>query len=123
MLRKFIYKVHSMEECKYPFRIGDVVRVSSFSECYSWFTLASRYFFHDDTKTGFYNDNVRLRSFDTKFKIKKMVAHSYFGYHVICYCVDREGKDIIIDANGLKLVKQYPLRRGESTEIELEVLR
>jgi len=39
------------------------------------------------------------------------------------YIQDRHGRDHVIGVEGLELVRQYPLRKGETTEVKLEKIK
>ena len=116
----FTFYKGDIEIAKLEFRVGDIVRVSSFGWCYTGWR-AARDFFKLETEP-YYNYNYTKRSNKTEFKIKKIAQHCFSSRQLVCYCTDREGKDIIIGTEGLKLIKQYPLRINEKREIQLETI-
>ena len=101
----------------YNFRIGDIVTVKDFGNSYTCWINANHYFTGDE-RSPFYNINPKHRSERIKFIIKDMALHPY-GDSLVCYIQDRMGKGLIIDADGLKLERQYPLREGETRNITL----
>ena len=106
----------------YPFRVGDVVKVKDFGETFSDWTEANLHF-TKKVDTPFYSTHLGMgeRNKNTPFKIKEIMAHPCYS-RVVCYLCDRDGHDIIIGAQGLTLVRQYPLRKGESDTITLKKL-
>lgn len=108
-------------ECrKYPFRVGDVVRVYNWGDAYSgWFDANTH--FLNTVESPYYNRFARERNLNTLFKIKAMARHK-FGFSVVCYLEDRNKRGLIIDARGLGIVRQYPLKKGEKKMIKLDII-
>jgi hypothetical protein len=104
----------------YPFRVGDIVIVTKEGNMYSGYKEAFKHF------TGSTNPPYYCCHHGSEFgKVLRIVA--MIG-HVSCdaivtYCKDRLGNDIVIDADGLTVVRQYPLRVGENTTIHLDRLK
>jgi hypothetical protein len=105
----------------YPFRFGDVVEVKDWGCCYSgWFD--ANILFTKSKKSPFYNEFWAKRKGGILFKIKKIARHPNPIRPVIFYLEDREKKGVIIDGEGIKLVKQYPLRKNEKKDIEINTI-
>jgi len=106
----------------FPFRVGDIVKVKNWGETYDCPKFNE--FFGVKNNETFYRwscDSDEKRSKAKDFKIVKLGAHPN-GAMVVAYIVDRQFRDNVIGLKGLSLVKQFPLRKNESTEIELELM-
>ena len=104
----------------FPFRVGDLVKVKDWGETYSSYTAAFKYFYND-VKPPYYSNNYSIRDCQT-FKIWGMAEH-VDGHNIVTYIKDIYGHDNVIAADGLELVKQFPLRKGEKTKIKLKKLK
>jgi len=106
---------------RFPFRIGDIVKVKDWGDTYSQCPSFNKFFGVKDNKTYYEmsDDSNKKRSKAKDFKIVKLGAHPN-GRVVVAYIVDRAFRDNIIGIDGLSLVKQFPLRNGEQTTITLE---
>jgi hypothetical protein len=107
---------------QYFFRIGDIVRVRRWGAAYSSWRDGNRYF-TGTSINPFYNEYWNERENGILFKVKKMAFHSNNRDGVICYIEDRERKGIIINANALQVIKQFPLRKDEKQLIEIEKIK
>ena len=109
----FIYKGNHYwdEKWEFPFRVGDVVKVNNWGEQYTTFYDAFKYFGAEENR-----ENQVLEPSYKEFKIKGVAKHPNFE-NIICYIVDRTNKWAVIGPDGLRVVKQYPLRKGETKEI------
>ena len=122
MLFTFIYKRKSRyweDILKYPFRVGDIVKVKNWGKQYTTYDDAFLQFgVNKDNQflgiIGEYGDN-------TEFKIKALARHSANNRTIICCLESRDKKWAVVGADGLTLVKQYPLRKrnGETKEIHV----
>ena len=119
MLIFFTYFLDNGTRKTYPFRIGDIIRVGNPDYRYTSYGAAFKHF-TGSTKIPYYCDHWYAK-LDNEFKIFEMVKHGNTN-DIIIYAKDRINNDIVIDARGVKLVRQYPLRKGESTEIRLRAL-
>lgn len=120
MLTYFTYRFDNEGRKVYPFRVGDIIRVTDLGYRYMSYSTAFKYF-TSSIKNPHYCDHWYAK-LDKEFKIFGMAWHE-FSYDIVIYAKDRLGKDIVIDARGVKLVRQYPLRKGESIEVCLEKIQ
>ena len=103
----------------YPFRIGDIVMVTKDGNMYSRYKVAFKHF-TGSTNPPYYCGHGS--EFGKAFRIVAMIGHVSCDA-IVTYCKDRLGNDIVIDADGLTVVRQYPLRVGENTTIHLDRLK
>ena len=115
----FTYQIGDSVIRKYPFRVGDIVKVTEEGNMYSMHKEAFKYF-TGSTNPPYYCCH-HGSEFGKMFRIVAMIGHDFCDA-IITYCKDRLGNDIVIDADGFTLVRQYPLRVGESTTIRLDRL-
>lgn len=120
MLIFFTYPLDNGTIKTYPFRIGDIIRVTNLDYRYTSYGDAFKHFTGSRWKIPYYCDHW-YAELDKEFKIFEMVKHGNSN-DIIIYAKDRINNDIVIDAHGVKLVRQYPLRKGESIEIRLRAL-
>lgn len=116
---KFTYWLNNGVKKTYPFRVGDIVDVINIGRKYSSYSRAYEYF-TKSAETPYYCKHGG--GHHQYFKIFAVVEHES-SKCVIAYCKDREGRDIVIGMSGLGLVRQYPLRKGESNEVYLEKIQ
>lgn len=116
----FIYRLDDRRIKVYPFRVGDIVKVTESGCMYSRYKEAFKYF-TGSTKTPYYCDHGGTE-LDNVFKIIAMIGHPNSN-DIVTYCKDRLGNDIVIDADGFTLVRQCPLRVGEKITIHLDRLK
>ena len=128
-IRLFEYKHTDGSISVFPFRVGDIVKVKNWSESYPYYKGA---FVHFTSKcqTPYYSnfldwqDEKDARENAGDFKIIGVAEHgSQNSHYVIGYIQDRVGRGQVIGLEGLKLVKQMPLRIGEKTVIKLEKIK
>jgi len=124
----FIYhKVSGITDCL-PFRVGDIVRVTNWGEVYPSYIEAFRYFTNSSdipyySCDDFYAQKRRREDGDKQlFKIIKIAEHGEFK-DILCYIQDRAKRGVVIGQKGLKLVKQFPLRKNETINIILEKIK
>ena len=117
MTINFTYWFNNGVKKTYPFRVGDIVKVTKKGNVYPTYKEAFKHF-TSSTKTPHYC-NYNDAELGKVFRIVAVIGHEFCD-SVVTYCKDRLGNDIVIDANGFTLVRQYPLRKGESTVIPLE---
>jgi hypothetical protein len=124
----FIYHKASGRTDYLPFRVGDIVSVTDWGESYSSYTNAFIYFTNSGDKPYYccddYHIEKRRREDGDKqlFKIIKIAEHGR-DESIVCYVQDRAKRGVVIDARGLKLVKQFPLRKNETINIVLEKIK
>ena len=110
---------------RYPFRVGDIVRVEDWGESFSCYKDAFVHFI-GKCKQPYYSsflrseDEERERKSAGEFKIIGIAEHGHNHRFILSYIKDRMGRGQVIDLDGLSLVKQMPLRIGEETTIKLE---
>lgn len=117
-MRTFTYLLESYNKMSFPFRVGDVVKVNDFGATYTNWGGANLHFTNKSTNP-FYSVCYDKRDTNIPFKIKGIISHPNYR-RVICYLEDRDKKGIIIGAEALRVVRQYPLRKGESDTIQLK---
>ena len=115
----------------FPFRVGDIVKVKNWGESYSSYNDAFVYFTGKCQVPYYssflhYQDENYARENAGNFKIIGVAEPDQSGgpaFSVIAYIKDRAGRDQVIGLEGLELVKQMPLRIGETTIIKLEKIK
>ena len=113
---------------RYPFRVGDIVRVEDWGESFSCYKDAFVHFI-GKCKQPYYSsflrseDEERERKSAGEFKIIGIAEHGHNHRFILSYIKDRMGRGQVIDLDGLSLVKQMPLRIGEETTIKLEKIK
>ena len=112
----------------FPFRIGDIVRVIDWGETYSTYTKAFIYFTNNANKPYYCGlaleiEERRKKDGDKQyFKIIKIAEHEQ-NNSILCYIQDRTKRGVVIGIEGLKLVKQFPLRKNETINIVLKKIK
>ena len=113
---------------RYPFRVGDIVKVKDWGESYSCYKDAFVYFTGKCQAPYYSNflhwqDEKDARENAGNFKIIGIAEHGQNKYYFIAYIRDIVGRGHVIGLDGLELVKQMPLRIGEETTIKLEKIK
>ena len=117
-MRTFTYLLEGYNKMEFPFRVGDVVKVNDFGATYTGWVGANLHF-TKKLKSPFYSICCDKRDTNIPFKIKGIISHPNYR-KVVCYLEDRDKNGIIIGAQALRVVRQYPLRKGESDTIQLK---
>ncbi len=117
-MRIFTYLLGCYNKMEFPFRVGDVVKVNDFGATYTGWVGANLHF-TNKAMSPFYSICFDKRDTNIPFKIKGIISHPNYR-RVVCYLEDRDKNGIIIGAQALRVVKQYPLRKGESDTIQLK---
>ena len=117
-MRIFTYLLEGYNKMVFPFRVGDVVKVNNFGAAYTGWVGANLHFTNKRT-SPFYSVCYDKRDTNIPFKIKGIISHPNFR-RVVCYLEDRDKNGIIVGAEALRVVRQYPLRKGESNVIQLK---
>lgn len=112
----------------FPFRVGDIVKVKNWGNSYDSYKEAFLHFtskFEPPYYSSFLHreDELYARKKASNFKIIGVAEHGCFNRNIIAYIRDRTGRGQVIGLEGLKLVKQMPLRIGEKTVIKLEKIK
>ena len=112
---------------RYPFRVGDIVRVINWRDSYPSYKEAFLHF-TGQCKPPYYSnlsweEEEVERNGAGDFKIINIAEHGQNTRLIISYIKDRMGRGVVIGLGGLKLVKQMPLRIGEKTVIKLEKIK
>lgn len=113
---------------RYPFRVGDIVKVKDWGESYSTYKDAFKHF-TGSTNPPYYSSFLDWHKEDEErenagnFKIIGVAEHGQNKHYVVGYIQDRMGRGQVIGLDGLNLVKQMPLRIGEETTIKLEKIK
>ena len=120
----FIYhKTSGITDCL-PFRVGDIVRVKSWGSSYPSYTKAFA-FLTGSMEAPYYScgdlfieERRRRKEGDKQlFKIVKVAEHGDFS-EILFYIQDRTKRGVVIAPEGLKLFKQFPLRKNETINID-----
>lgn len=112
----------------FPFRVGDIVKVENWGNSYSCYSNAFVHFtgkYQAPYYSNFlhWQDEKDARENAGNFKIIGVAEHGQNGHYILAYIQDRIGRGQVIGLEGLKLVKQMPLRIGETTVIKLEKIK
>ena len=99
----------------YPFREGDIVTIKDAGLIYPTYSHAFHYF-GIDYPCYYSISNIPKNK---EFKIYKIAVHETMDT-ILAHIRDRDFRDIVIGINGLKLIKQFPLRKDETTNVEIE---
>ena len=113
----FIEKRTAAKIRKAKMRVGDIVEIKNDGCRYSTYSKAFKYFTKKERYIPYYSYNDAPKGLE--FKIIKMAVHESTN-EIVCYLKDREHKDIVIGLSGLRLIKQFPLRKDETTNVEIE---
>lgn len=112
----------------YPFRIGDIVRIENWGDVYPSY-IGAFVFLTGSSKTPYYSYGNGVEQSKKKtegdkqcFKIMNVAEHEN-GKYPIFYIQDRAKRGVAISPKGLKLVKQFPLRKNETTNIFLKKIK
>lgn len=100
----------------YRYRIGDYVKVVDNGYIYPRYDNAFKHFFNSDKKPYYCSREGMEKAKGKMFKIIGI------GLNEVCSIIvfamtDRLGRKILIHPDGLKLVKQFPLKQNEKTDI------
>lgn len=116
----------------FTFRIGDIVRLYDWGEVYCNYKEGFEYFNHsrvcpyycggNGTEDSSYTDYLIRKNKRVNFKIIGMAIHPD-KRTILAYLRDRCKRDVLTSINGCILIKQYPLRKNEKTEITLKQLK
>lgn len=112
----------------FPFRVGDIVKVKDWGESYSSYQGAFVHF-TGKHKPPYYSNFLDWKTEEEErknageFKIIGVAEHGQNKRYVVAYIQDRVGRGQVIGLEGLELVKQLPLRIGETTVIKLEKIK
>ena len=107
----------------HSFRIGDVVKVIHPGYVYTTYYDAFQYFTKKTEAPYFCKFFEKGEDITTThFKIKKVAEHGTLGGYLLLYLEDRLHRGLVIGAEGVRLVKQMPLRKGEKLTIKIEMI-
>lgn len=129
--KMFDYTYGRCRICKYPFRIGDLVKIIDAGEMFSTYESAFVHFTGSSNVPYFCNHSnltysqrkELLDTIDTSvFKIKGVAKHTRHDW-IVFYVTDRVNRGCVITGDGLAPYKIYPMRKGEKSIIELEVIK
>lgn len=99
----------------YCYRIGDYVKVVDNGYIYPRYDNAFKHFFNSDKKPYYCTTEGMKKAKGKMFKIIGIGLNTFDG--VVFAMTDRLGRKILVDPHGLKLVKQFPLKQNEKTDI------
>lgn len=128
---KMTFAYYSLEDNSikyYPFRIGDIVCIKDWGQVYPSY-IGAFVFLTGSSKTPYYSsgngvEQSKKRSEGDKqcFKIMNVAEHEN-GEYPLFYIQDRAKHGVVINPKGLKLVKQFPLRKNETINIFLKKIK
>ena len=99
----------------YSYRIGDYVKVVDSGYIYPRYYNAFKHFFNSDKKPYYCTTEGMKKA---KGKMFKIIGIGLNSFNCIVFAMtDRLGRKILIDPRGFKLVKQFPLKQNEKTDI------
>ena len=105
----------------YWYRIGDYVKVVDKDYIYPRYNNAFKYFFNSD-KTPYYCSREGMKK--AEGKVFKIIGIGLNVTDSIVFAMtDRLGRKVLIHPGGLKLVKQFPLKQNEKTDIILTIIK
>lgn len=100
----------------YSYRIGDYVKVVDNGYIYPIYDDAFKYFFNSDKKPYYCSREGMKKAKGKMFKIIGIGSNEVYSI-IVFAMTDRLGRKILIDPRGFKLVKQFPLKQNEKTDI------
>ena len=105
----------------YCYRIGDYVKVVDNGYIYPRYYNAFKHFFNSDKKPYYWTTEGMKKA---KGKMFKIIGIGLNSFNCIVFAMtDRLGRKILIDPRGFKLVKQFPLKQNEKTDIILTIIK
>ena len=105
----------------YCYRIGDYVKVVDNGYIYPRYYNAFKHFFNSDKKPYYCTTEGMEKAEGKMFKIIGIGLNSFNC--IVFAMTDRLGRKILIDPRGFKLVKQFPLKQNEKTDIILTIIK
>ena len=105
----------------YCYRIGDYVKVVDNGYIYPRYYNAFKHFFNSDKKPYYCTTEGMKKAKGKMFKIIGIGLNTFDG--IVFAMTDRLGRKILIDPRGFKLVKQFPLKQNEKTDIILTIIK
>lgn len=102
----------------FPFRVGDIVKLEDLGAQYFTYYAAERFFFKNISETKF-DSWQELKNIE--FKIIGIAEHVVKNGLVVAL-IDRLNRTALVNARGLKVIKQFPLRKEEKTTIHVTTL-
>lgn len=99
----------------YCYRIGDYVKVVDNGYIYPRYYNAFKHFFNSDKKPYYCTTEGMKKAKGKMFKIIGIGLNTFDS--IVFAMTDRLGRKILIDPRGFKLVKQFPLKQNEKTDI------
>ena len=122
-----VFLFHCIEDFgkiwNYQFRVGDIVTVKNWGNRYTYYPTAHDYF---KRKLGipYYNsDDYCDWKPNDLFKIRAIARHHRMENRLLALIEDRNKRGVIINMDGLSLVKQYPLRKDEKLNKNIEIIK
>ena len=105
----------------YWYRIGDYVKVVDKDYIYPRYNNAFKYFFNSDKKPYYCSREGMKKAEGKVFKIIGIGLNVTDS--IVFAMTDRLGRKVLIHPGGLKLVKQFPLKQNEKTDIILTIIK
>ena len=111
---------------KFPYRVGDYVKVRNWGSIYSTYSGAFMFFGLRNPdgriREPFYSNHYtsqRCRAQDRIFKIMGIAEHETFPDRILFLIKDNQNQEALVDHNGLKPFKTYPLRDNETNIVKI----
>ena len=100
----------------YCYRIGDYVKVVDNGYIYPRYYNAFKHFFNSDKEPYYCTTEGMKKAKGKMFKIIGIGSNEVYSI-IVFAMTDRLGRKILIHPGGLKLVKQFPSKQNEKTDI------
>ena len=115
---------------KFPYRVGDYVKVCDWGCMYSNYFCAFMFFGLKNPDGGirrpFYSDHdtsQRCRTQDRIFKIMDIAEHQTFEGRTLFLIKDNQNQEAVVGEDALKPFKVYPLRDNETKIVEIKKIK
>lgn len=126
----YISKCGNRELGKFPYRVGDYVKVCDWGSIYSTYTDAFMFFGLRNPDGGirepFYSNphtSHRCRTQNRIFKIMDIAEHETYWGRTLFLIKDNQNQEAVVDGEGLKPFKVYPLKDNETKIVEIKRIK
>ena len=114
-------------KAKFPFRVGDLVKVTDWGGSYTSYTGAFKYFKilneNGIVRFPYYAIYSDRRPPNRAFKILDIAEHESFDGEFLFYIKDNENREAVVGGDYLIPLKTFPLRPGETKEIKIKRIK
>lgn len=115
---------------KFPYRVGDYVKVRNWGSIYSTYSGAFMFFGLRNPdgriREPFYSNHYtsqRCRMQDRIFKIMDIAEHETYEGRTLFLIKDNQNQEAVVGEDGLKPFKAYPLRDNETKIVEIKRIK